>query len=158
MPLRVAFTLSDADLRHFRDRMKAARAITGEMGEESVIRAAEGLLEEVSGTSIPDFIASRFEKLELLIDILRVRRVVRIGRVERLISIVFIFGTAAIALVINFRCHVRFRGEFIRGGHIRRPVLVTAVLHFLRVCGMALRVREPPCGAVLGEYGLSALG
>jgi uncharacterized membrane protein YkvA (DUF1232 family) len=71
MPLKITFTLSDNDIRHFRKHMKAARATIGEMGEDSIIRAAEGLLEEVSGIALPDFIAARLEKLELLTDILR---------------------------------------------------------------------------------------
>ena len=71
MPLKITFTLSDSDLRHFRRHMKAARATVGEMGEDSIIRAAEGLLQEVSGTTLPDFISDRLEKLAVLIDILR---------------------------------------------------------------------------------------
>lgn len=74
MPLRVTFTLSDNDIRHFRRHMKQARATTAEMGEESIIRAAEGLLEEVSGVDLPDFIDERMQKLQVLIDILRDER------------------------------------------------------------------------------------
>ena len=71
MPLKITFTLSDNDLSHFRKHMKAARATASEMGEESIIRAAEGLLQQVSGAKLPDFIAARLEKLEVLVDILR---------------------------------------------------------------------------------------
>ena len=74
MPLKIAFTLSDKDLRHFRRHMKEARATASEMGEDSIIRAAEGLLEEVRQVDLPDFIADRLEKLELLIAILRDER------------------------------------------------------------------------------------
>ena len=70
MPLRVTFTLSDGDIRHFRRHMKQARATAAEMGEESIIRAAEGLLEEISRVSLPDFIEERLSKLQVLIDIL----------------------------------------------------------------------------------------
>ena len=71
MPLKISFTLSDGDIRHFRRHMKAAQATVGEMGEESIIRAAQGLLKEVSDIELPDFIADRMAKLEVLIDILR---------------------------------------------------------------------------------------
>jgi uncharacterized membrane protein YkvA (DUF1232 family) len=74
MPLRVTFTLSDKDIRHFRRHMKQARATATEMGEESIIRAAEGLLEEVSGVELPEFIAERLSRLRVLIDILRDER------------------------------------------------------------------------------------
>ena len=71
MPLKICFTLSDGDIRHFRRHMKAAQSMIGEMGEEAIIRAAEGLLKEVSSIALPDFIADRMAKLEVLIDILR---------------------------------------------------------------------------------------
>lgn len=71
MPLRVTFTLSDKDIRHFRRHMKQAHATATEMGEESIIRAAEGLLDEVSEVDLPDFIAERLARLQVLIDILR---------------------------------------------------------------------------------------
>ena len=71
MPLKVSFTLSDSDIRHFRRHMKAAQATVSDMGEEAILRAAEGLLEEVSSIELPDFIADRMGKLEVLIDILR---------------------------------------------------------------------------------------
>ncbi len=74
MPLRVTFTLSDKDIRHFRRHMKQAHATASEMGEQSIIRAAEGLLEEVSGLDLPDFIAERMSRLQVLIDILRDER------------------------------------------------------------------------------------
>lgn len=74
MPLKVTFTLSDKDLRHFRRHMKEARSTASEMGEDSIIRAAEGLLEEVHSVDLPDFIADRLERLEQLIDIVRDER------------------------------------------------------------------------------------
>lgn len=74
MPLRVTFTLSDKDIRHFRRHMKQARATAAEMGEGSIIRAAEGLLEEVADASLPDFIDERLSKLQVLIDLLRDER------------------------------------------------------------------------------------
>ena len=74
MPLQVTFTLSDKDLRHFQRHMKAARSMAGEMGEDSIVRAAEGLLVEVREVDLPDFVAERLESLELLIDIVRDER------------------------------------------------------------------------------------
>ena len=74
MPLQVTFTLSDKDLRHFRRHMKVARSMAGEMGEEAIVRAAEGLLGEVRQADLPDFVAERLERLEPLIEILRDER------------------------------------------------------------------------------------
>ena len=68
MPLKISFTLSDSDIRHFRRHMKAAHATVSDMGEEAILRAAEGLLQEVSSIELPDFIADRMGKLEVLID------------------------------------------------------------------------------------------
>jgi uncharacterized membrane protein YkvA (DUF1232 family) len=74
VPLKITFTLSDNDIRHFRKHLKSARATASEMGEESIVRAAEGLLEQVSELTLPDFIADRLEKLSVLIDIIRDER------------------------------------------------------------------------------------
>ena len=74
MPLQVAFTLSDKDLRHFRRHMKAAQLMAKEMGEHAIVRAAEGLLDEISQVKLPDFIRERLEMLESLIEILRDER------------------------------------------------------------------------------------
>jgi len=74
MPLNITFTLSDNDLRHFRRHMKEARATASEMGEDSIVRAAEGLLGQVGEVELPDFIADRLSKLEVLMDILRDER------------------------------------------------------------------------------------
>ena len=74
MSLKVVFTLSDKDLRHFRRYMKQAQAGAAEMGEASIIRGAEGLLQELAELDLPDFIADRIEKLQILIDILRDER------------------------------------------------------------------------------------
>lgn len=74
MPLQVTFTLSDKDLRHFRRQMKAARSTAIELGEHSIIRAAEGLLGGVREADLPEFVVRRLDKLGLLIEILRDER------------------------------------------------------------------------------------
>jgi hypothetical protein len=74
MTLNVTFTLSDKDLRHFRQHMRAARTTASEMGEDSVIRAAEGLMQQVRDIELPDFIADRLAKIGILVDILRDQR------------------------------------------------------------------------------------
>jgi uncharacterized membrane protein YkvA (DUF1232 family) len=74
MPLQVTFSLSDKDLRHFRRHMKAAQSVSSEVGEEAVIRGAEGLLDEVRQADLPDFIRDRLNSLEFLIEILRDER------------------------------------------------------------------------------------
>jgi uncharacterized membrane protein YkvA (DUF1232 family) len=74
MPLKITFTLSDKDLRHFQRHIKNARSVAREMGEKSIIRAAEGLLEEVASIQLPDFIAERLETLEVLVDMVQDER------------------------------------------------------------------------------------
>ena len=74
MPLQVAFTLSDKDLRHFRRHMKAAQSTAKEMGEPAIVLAAEGLLGEIRQVKLPDFIRERLESLRSLIDIIRDER------------------------------------------------------------------------------------
>jgi uncharacterized membrane protein YkvA (DUF1232 family) len=74
MPLKITFTLSDKDLSHFQRHIRNARAVAREMGDDSIIRAAEGLLKEVEDIELPDFIAERLETLEVLIDMVQDER------------------------------------------------------------------------------------
>ena len=47
-PIKIALTIGDDDLEHFRGHMREARADAEEAGSEAVIAAAEELLEKVS--------------------------------------------------------------------------------------------------------------
>lgn len=71
MPLAISFELSDRDLEHFNNAIKAARDAAGHMSAEAVIEAAGKLLEGAAKHEVPDFIAVRLERLDALIGMLR---------------------------------------------------------------------------------------
>ena len=71
MPLAISFELSDRDLEHFNNAIKAARDAAGHMSPEAVIEAAGKLLEGAAKHEVPDFIALRLERLDALIGMLR---------------------------------------------------------------------------------------
>ncbi|HEX7720406.1 MAG TPA: YkvA family protein, partial [Woeseiaceae bacterium] len=69
MPLDITFTLSDQDLEHFQtivDRAKSAIEEAKKPGE--IEKAARGLIAEAKGRNLPDFIAERLLKLEIVIN------------------------------------------------------------------------------------------
>lgn len=67
MPLRIAFELSDKDLKHFRGIMRRARSAAGEYDAKQITDAAQGVLESVKNTTVPEFIAQRLMKLDIMI-------------------------------------------------------------------------------------------
>lgn len=71
MPLAISFELSDRDLEHFNTAIKAAREASGTINAEEVLAAAGKLLEDASRVQLPDFIASRLDKLDALIAMVR---------------------------------------------------------------------------------------
>jgi uncharacterized membrane protein YkvA (DUF1232 family) len=71
MPLAISFELSDRDLEHFQNAIKAATFSAGTKSAEEVTAAAGKLLEEASNLQLPDFILSRLDKLDALIAMLR---------------------------------------------------------------------------------------
>ena len=66
-PLKIALTIGDEDLKHFRGQMRKARAAAREAGSEAVIGAAEELLERVRVADAPEFVRDRLGKLATLI-------------------------------------------------------------------------------------------
>ncbi len=70
MSLRVSFELDDADLRHFRLIMRAARDSTARHAPEDIVAAATALLDRIDETAMPRFVAERLAKLRLLIRML----------------------------------------------------------------------------------------
>ena len=70
MPLQISFELSDRDLEHFNNAIKAATFTAGSKSSEEVIGAAGKLLEDASSLQLPDFIMERLDKLDALIDLL----------------------------------------------------------------------------------------
>ena len=68
MPLRITFELGDSDLKHFRLIMREARDAAKNFDQEEIIQAARELLAEVRATKVPQFIADRLEKLDVMVN------------------------------------------------------------------------------------------
>ena len=67
MSLRVIFDLSDRDLHHFREMMDKCRETARTMTDQEIIRTTtHNVLEEARKSELPDFIAERLDKLEML--------------------------------------------------------------------------------------------
>jgi uncharacterized membrane protein YkvA (DUF1232 family) len=71
MPLSISFELSDRDLEHFNNAIKAATFSAGSKSAEEVTAAAGKLLESATTLALPDFIMERLDKLDALIAMLR---------------------------------------------------------------------------------------
>jgi uncharacterized membrane protein YkvA (DUF1232 family) len=71
MPLAISFELSDRDLEHFNQAIKAATFSAGSKTAEEVVEAAGKLLEEAGSLALPDFIVERLDKLDALIAMVR---------------------------------------------------------------------------------------
>ena len=71
MPLAINFELSDRDLEHFNQAIKAAAFSAGSKSAEEIVTAAGKLLEEACKVELPDFIAVRLDKLDALIAMLK---------------------------------------------------------------------------------------
>lgn len=71
MPLSISFELSDRDLEHFNNAIKAATFSAGSKSAEEVTAAAGKLLESSGDLMLPDFIMERLDKLDALIAMLR---------------------------------------------------------------------------------------
>lgn len=71
MPLNITFTLSDRDLRHFQDVIDRAKsAMKSDHSDEEIKQAAKQLIIDAKARGLPDFIADRLGKLQVLIDML----------------------------------------------------------------------------------------
>ena len=71
MGLRVSFELNDDDLNHFRLIMREARKSAARLPPEAIVANAETLLEQISDSAVPLFIAERLNKLKIMIQMLR---------------------------------------------------------------------------------------
>ena len=71
MPLSINFELSDRDLEHFNNAIKAAAFTAGSKSADEVTAAAGKLLESAGDMQLPDFIIERLDKLDALIAMLR---------------------------------------------------------------------------------------
>jgi len=69
MPLDITFTLSDQDLEHFQGIVdKAKSAMEGGESNASIEAAARQLINDAKSTDLPEFIADRLTKLEVVIN------------------------------------------------------------------------------------------
>ena len=69
MPLDITFTLSDQDLNHFQSIVdKAKTAIADTESGASIEAAARQLIADAKTTELPEFIADRLTKLEVVIN------------------------------------------------------------------------------------------
>jgi len=71
MGLKLAFELSDRDLRYFRESLKQSREAVRDAEEQEIVDAVAHVLEEIrSNEPLPDFVAERIPQLETLIQML----------------------------------------------------------------------------------------
>ena len=73
-PIKIALTIGDEDLKHFRGQMRQARGAAREAGSEAIIAAAEELLEKVRVVNPPEFVRDRLGKLGTLIAMVKDER------------------------------------------------------------------------------------
>ncbi|MEL7537486.1 MAG: DUF1232 domain-containing protein [Pseudomonadota bacterium] len=66
--MQIRFDLSNSDLKHFRLIMQQAQHACENMSDEQIIAAARQTLAEVREGEVPDFIRSRIEQLEPLVN------------------------------------------------------------------------------------------
>jgi uncharacterized membrane protein YkvA (DUF1232 family) len=66
MPIKIAFELSDADLDHFREAIRATQSRVAGTPEEQIIAAARRLAEETGKRAMPDFVRERLAKLSVM--------------------------------------------------------------------------------------------
>lgn len=70
MTLRVTLDFTEKDLEHFRKLARAAVASTEEQSRDQIIAGARDLLKEVDENVGTDYIRSRLQQLQVLIDML----------------------------------------------------------------------------------------
>ena len=68
--MKVSFELSASDIRYFRERLKMVRPSEGERSERRVMRAATKLIEKAIAAESPEFVRTRLQQLEQLIEML----------------------------------------------------------------------------------------
>ncbi len=66
MSIKVTFELGERDLQHFRTIIKRAKDLAKTSSIDEILKAAETLLHEVRNANVPDFIAERLEKVEVM--------------------------------------------------------------------------------------------
>jgi uncharacterized membrane protein YkvA (DUF1232 family) len=71
MPLSLNIELSDRDLEHFNAALAKAREAAGAKSTEEIIAAASRLIGGADKIEVPDFVASRLERVDALIAMVR---------------------------------------------------------------------------------------
>jgi uncharacterized membrane protein YkvA (DUF1232 family) len=71
MAYRLSIELSERDLKHFRRELRRAREAVGIADDEEILGAADELVASLRRTELPDFVAARLEKLELMLAMMR---------------------------------------------------------------------------------------
>ena len=66
MSFKLTIELSDRDLRHFRRELRRARESVSIADDEEILAAAADLVETLRQADLPDFVAQRLEKLQML--------------------------------------------------------------------------------------------
>ncbi len=69
--LKVTFTLRDRDLKHLRRIMRQATTAVKNQPEDSIIAAAMAMAGEVRKFKPPDYVVTRIDKLETLVELLQ---------------------------------------------------------------------------------------
>ena len=70
MPYKLTIELSDRDLRHFRRELRKARESVQIADDEEILTAAVDLVAAMRRADLPDFVAERLDRLQLLLAML----------------------------------------------------------------------------------------
>jgi len=70
MTFKLTIELSDRDLRHFRRELKRSREAVRIADDEEILAAAAEFVERLRETELPDFVAGRLQKLQVLLAML----------------------------------------------------------------------------------------
>lgn len=70
MGMRISIDLDEEDLKHFRLIMRQARNTSLRLRPEDIVTAAEHLLRNIDGESVPLFVRERLDKLDIMIRML----------------------------------------------------------------------------------------
>ena len=71
MSLSLTIDLTEQDLAHFADALKAAYRGAGDRSQDEIVAAASAMLEDAQKTPVPRFISERLERLDDLIAMVR---------------------------------------------------------------------------------------
>lgn len=73
MAYKLTIELSERDLRHFQRELRRSRESVRIADDEDIISAARDQLREFTGVELPDFVAERLARIQLLVEMLEDR-------------------------------------------------------------------------------------